>query len=173
MQLLSLLLPLFLGACADREMSDLVLYIQQVKARPASGIDPLPEPASIQAHTYPADDRRDPFAARFAQPEMPAKAANQVRKTAQPDLQRRRETLENYPLDSLRMVGTLGRDGANWALVRSQDGVIHRVAVGNYMGQQHGRIVQIQETRITLLEWVPSADGLRQKRVAVGLENRP
>ncbi len=75
-----------------------------------------------------------------------------------PDVNRPREALEEYPLDSLRMVGTLEQGGQMWALVRAEDGTIHRVQPGNYVGQNYGRITRITESKIELVEIVP--DGL-------------
>jgi len=75
-----------------------------------------------------------------------------------PDLNRPREPLEEYPLDSLRMVGILELKGTRWALIKTPDETIHRVRVGNYMGQNHGRITRITETQVDLIEIVP--DGL-------------
>lgn len=75
-----------------------------------------------------------------------------------PDSNRPREALEAFPLDTLRMVGTLDQGGQSWGLVRANDGTIHRVQPGNYLGQNHGRIANITEYEIELVEIVP--DGL-------------
>ena len=84
----------------------------------------------------------------------------------QPDLDRNREELEQYALDSLRMVGTLDRDGTVWAIVRSPDSIIHRISVGNYMGKNHGKIIGISEDRIELMEIIPDGLGGFEERDA-------
>lgn len=171
MLILVRLLPLVLiTACSDRQMLDLTLYVEQIKARPASSINPPPVPPAINAFEYIAGERRDPFAPQLALLES-EESINGGNPAAQPDLQRRQETLESYPLDSLRMVGTLSRDGKQWALIRSQDDVIHRVSVGSHMGQHHGRVVAIQERRITLVELIQVSNGFREKRVTISLGN--
>jgi type IV pilus assembly protein PilP len=77
-------------------------------------------------------------------------------KTAvRPDDERTKEYLEQFTLDSLQMVGLLERDGQNWTLIRDPEGGIHRVQVGNYLGRDHGRIVDMDETFVAVVEIVP------------------
>ena len=83
-----------------------------------------------------------------------------------PDLNRNKEELEAFPLDSLRMVGTLQRDDDIWAIVLASDDTVHRVQVGNYMGQNYGKIVNIQEDRVDLIEIARDARGRWQERPA-------
>jgi type IV pilus assembly protein PilP len=86
-----------------------------------------------------------------------------------PDPNRRKEELESYALDSLRMVGTLEQEEQTWGLVKTSDGTIHRVAPGNYLGQNDGRITQISEEKIELIELVPTGSGFLEKEAAVAL----
>jgi type IV pilus assembly protein PilP len=72
-----------------------------------------------------------------------------------PDETRRKEELEGFSLDSIRMVGTLELQGTTWGLVRTQEGIIFRVKVGNYMGKNHGQITRISEEGIELTEIIP------------------
>ena len=83
-----------------------------------------------------------------------------------PDFNRRKEELESYSLDSIRMVGILEQLGVTWGLVKTKEGTIHRVKTGNYMGQNHGRIVQISEDRIDLTEIVQDGTGGYSERQA-------
>ena len=80
------------------------------------------------------------------------------------------EELERYPLDSLRLLGTLEHGGARWALVRSPDGVVHRVRSGNYLGRNNGKVLYVAEDRITLTEVVWSeARGWEDRAAAMAL----
>ena len=72
-----------------------------------------------------------------------------------PDTERRKEELEAYSLDTLRMVGTLTNAKGLWGLIKAKDGTIHRVQVGNHMGQNYGKIIRILEDKIELMEIVP------------------
>ena len=76
----------------------------------------------------------------------------------QPDLARRRESLEDYPVDSIKMVGHIKRQGQNFGLV-TVDAAVYPVKLGNYMGQNFGKIVKISETEISLKELVQDATG--------------
>lgn len=145
-------LALALGACA-KDYSDLEEYIAEVKARPGGRIEPLPQIQPYETFVYSASNLRSPFAPAVEdRPE--AISASGIR----PDRNRPREFLEQYPLDTLRMVGTLNMGGTRYALVRTADGLINRVRPGNHMGQSEGRIVEISDSEIRLLEIV--SDGL-------------
>lgn len=149
---------LSLSACMPTEKDNLQSYIAQVKARPASGIQPLPEFKQVESFIYSIKNRRDPF-----NPDMGIKQ-DSVESTSsttalKPDFNRVKEELESYPLDTLRMVGTLGDEHKSWALVMSQKGIIYRVGPGNYMGQNHGHITEITDEKIKLSEIVPDGRG--------------
>lgn len=141
----------------SRNMDDLHEYIAATKARKTRAIEPIPEPKTYESYTYPAGEVRDPFAPlSFAQPKQKQSAHANGPK---PDPDRRREPLEQYPLDSLRMVGILERGDSLWGLVRDPDGTIHRVKTGNHLGQNYGRITSISENKIKLVELVPDGQG--------------
>lgn len=154
-----------LTACAGNH-DDLHEYIDQTKALPGGDIPALPDFVPVETYTYVAGSRRSPF-----MPDAPQRSASAV---PAPDLvSRPREYLEDIPLDSLRMVGTVESRDARYGLVRDQrDGKVYRVAVGNYMGQNYGRILSITETEIRLLEVVPDRNGGYQERPAsIGLSD--
>ena len=71
-----------------------------------------------------------------------------------PDETRAKEFLEQYTFDSLRMVGTLERSGTNWTLIKDPDGGVHRVKVGNFLGRHHGKIVDMTDTFVAVVEIV-------------------
>lgn len=155
-----------LGGCA-RDMSDLETWINEINQRPAPRIAPLPQVKPYETFIYEAHQLRAPFT-----PDHPVRqvVAEGDGEGIRPDASRNREYLEEFPLDTLRMVGTLELRDDNWALVRSRDGAVHRVRRGNYLGQNHGRITAILETRIELMEIIPDGmGGWMERRAAIQL----
>lgn len=168
--LMMVLLPAILAGCSEPDMKDLKDYVADVKARPPSPIPPLPEVKQTENFQYIAGGRRDPFV-----PELEGEAGPEAAEYdgPKPDPNRRKEELESYSLDNLRMVGTLAQKDDNWGLVQTSDGTIHRVQSGNYMGRNHGRILRISEQNIELTELVPNGSGgwiERQQAVALSGE---
>ncbi len=155
----SLFLCLILGfvvACSNEDFSDLNKYIQDVKARPKGAIESLPENKVVEAFVFKPDGLRDPFVPMEKTNENgggDATGGSGIR----PDMERRKEELEAYSLDSLRMVGTLTNQKGLWALVKAVDGTIHRVQVGHHIGQNYGKIIRIREDKIEVMEIVPDA----------------
>ena len=160
-----ILVALGLSACAG-DMDDLDSYINEVKARPGGRIEPLPEIQPYEVFAYVADTEgyRSPFA-----PDTPQSAPSAGGGT-RPDPERSREYLEQFPLDSLRMVGTLMQGNTNYGLVQDSEGLIHRVVPGNYVGQNDGRIVEISESKIDVIEIISDGiGGYLEREAAVGL----
>lgn len=155
-----------LAACGG-DMDDLDQYINEIKARPGGRIEPLPEITPYEVFTYVADAQgmRSPFV-----PDTPQASGSTG--GARPDLDRSREYLESFPLDSLGMVGTLYIGDTMYGLVQTSDGLIHRVVPGNYMGQNDGRISGISESEITLVEIISDGiGGYIERDAAVGLSD--
>ena len=150
---LVLVAALSVAACGE-DMDDLDTYINQVKARPGGRIEPLPEVTPYEVFTYVADAQglRSPF-----RPDTP-QATGTAAGGARPDPERSREYLEGFPLDTLGMVGTLYIGETMYALVQTSDGLIHRVVPGTYMGQNDGRITDISESEVSLVEII--SDGI-------------
>lgn len=146
-----------ISGCSSTNTEDLEPYVSQVKSRQHASIEPLPEFSPYETHLYRSSGERDPFT-----PPVHSSPKTQVAQistsTLTPDFNRNRETLEAEPLDTLRMVGTLERQGNSWALIQMSDSTIHRVKPGNYVGQNHGKIVQVNESEVEVTEIVP--DGL-------------
>ncbi|MFQ5547851.1 MAG: pilus assembly protein PilP [Woeseia sp.] len=164
--LMTLLAGCGLVACGS-DMDDLDRYINGIKARPGGRIEPLPEITPYEVFTYIADAEglRSPFA-----PDSPQAAAGLTIGGTRPDPDRSREFLEQFPLDTLRMVGTLALGETNYGLVQTADGLIHRVEAGNYMGQNDGRIVSVGESEIKLVEIISDGiGGYLERDAAVGL----
>jgi len=164
---LVLALALSVAAC-DGDMDDLDSYINEVKARPGGRIDPLPEITPYEVFTYVADAEglRSPFV-----PDTP-QATGSAAGGARPDPDRSREYLEGFPLDTLSMVGTLYIGETMYGLVQTADGLIHRVVPGNYMGQNDGRITDISESEIALVEIISDGiGGYIERDAAVSLSD--
>ena len=156
-----------LVACGG-DMDDLDSYINEVKARPGGRIEPLPEITPYEVFTYVADAEgmRSPFI-----PDTP-QAAGPAAGGASPDPDRPAEFLESFPLDTLRMVGTLDINETVYGLVQTSDGLIHRVVPGNYMGQNDGRITGITESEIVLVEIISDGiGGYIERDAAIGLSD--
>ncbi len=144
-----------LSACGG-DMSDLERFIDETKTRHIGKVDPLPEFPPYQTFKYAATDIRDPFR---AQTDIGSSPIAEVEYNGpRPEATRRKEVLESFPIDSLKMVGLLQQKSQTWGLVRDPDGTIHRVQPGNYAGTNHGKIVSVKETKIDIVELVP--DGL-------------
>ena len=142
-----------LAACGGEQYSDLRQFVKESDNLPRGRIPPLPDVKPYEPFTYDAYDLVDPFKPRKIEP--PKTAGGGI----QPDLTRRKEPLEAYPLENLRMVGTLQQNKANYALVKSPDNNLFRVKIGNYMGQNFGLITEISESTIKLKEIVQDSGG--------------
>ena len=141
-----------LSGCA-KDVSDLEEYIAEVHARKGGRIEPLPQIKPYETFVYSASDERSPF-----MPTVQERTENVSASSIRPDQARAREFLEQFPLDTLRMVGTLNLGGGEFALVKTADGLLHRVRVGNHMGQSEGRVIEISDSEIKLIEII--SDGL-------------
>ncbi len=155
--LLLLASALAVGGCADDSMKDLKAYAEEVKSRPGGPIKPVPEFKPAETYTYAPGDRRSPFAIQEAESEPTQAVAGGT--GPRPDPNRRREELEQFPLDTLRMVGILEQNNEIWGLVQSKEKTIYRVQPDNYMGQNHGKITRITEESIELTELIPDGIG--------------
>jgi type IV pilus assembly protein PilP len=156
-----------LAACGG-DMDDLDSYINEVKARPGGRIEPLPEITPYEIFNYVADidGYRSPFV-----PDTP-QAAGPSASGTRPDPNRPTEFLESFPLDTLRMVGTLDINETAYGLVQTSDGLIHRVIPGNYLGQNDGRITDISESEILLVEIISDGiGGYIERDAAIGLSD--
>ncbi len=147
---------LALGACTGEEHSDLKRFVKDSDNLPRGRIPPLPEVKPYEAFTYNAYDITDPFKPRQIQPPKGPGAPGGPKP---PDPNRRKEPLESYPLENLRMVGTLQQKKEIYAVVRTPDNRLFRVRPGNYVGQNFGRITDISESAIKIKELVQDGGG--------------
>ncbi|MDH4018426.1 MAG: pilus assembly protein PilP [Xanthomonadales bacterium] len=162
------LVAALLVGCSE-SMSDLEQYIASVKARPADPISPIPPVKTYTPYEYEGMIGRDPFLQSISEGSDDVRASRGT--GPRPDFERSKEYLERYELDTLSMVGTFSNDESYWALVRDPEGVIHRVPVGNYIGKNHGQVVNISSTEVNLSELISDgADGwlVREASIALG-----
>jgi type IV pilus assembly protein PilP len=166
--LLVALLTIAFAGCARDNMGDLKSYVEEVKTRKAGHIEPLPEIKQIETYAYDPADRRSPFMpVQQGEEEVQESPENGI----SPDPNRRKEELENYSLDSLRMVGTLEQTDVMWALIKTRDETIYRVKSGSYMGKHHGQITGITESKIDLTEIIPDGQrGYRERQASLALK---
>ncbi|MGH8280083.1 MAG: pilus assembly protein PilP [Gammaproteobacteria bacterium] len=148
---------LLLAGCSDR-MQDLQQYVAQTKALRGGRVAPLPQIKPLQSYTYDDQNLRSPFVPLL---QSFANFGNGKGTTAgpHPDFDRPHQYLEQFPLDSLKMMGTLTVGGVLYALIRDGDGVVHRVMLGQYMGQNYGKVIKISQAGLVLRELVPDGQG--------------
>jgi type IV pilus assembly protein PilP len=158
-----------LAGCEGRQ-DDLSRYIAEVKERPATPIPPIPPVRTYTPYKYEGLTGRDPF--RQSTSEGAEEGPRTTNTTGpRPDLDRPREYLERFELDTLLMVGTFNKESSEWALIKDPDGVVHRVAVGNYMGQNHGKVSAISNDEVQLSEFIADGVGgwlVREASIALG-----
>ncbi|SJM93955.1 Pilus assembly protein PilP [Crenothrix polyspora] len=159
---------ILLTGCGEDDFSDLNRYIAEVKARPKGPIEQLPEVKVVEPFIFKPEGLRDPF-----QPVMqPEEEEVEVSKSngIKPDTTRRKEELEAFPLDGLKMVGTVVKNSNLWGLVKASDNTIHRVQVGNYLGKNYGKIIRIVTDKIEVMEIVSDKPGTwREQQASLAL----
>ncbi|GAB6041181.1 pilus assembly protein PilP [Endothiovibrio diazotrophicus] len=168
-----LALVALLSACGRAGMDDLTAYISEVKSRRGAPIEPLPQPKPYEAFVYQAFELRDPFSATTSGEGAGGGESMGSGSGVSPDFKRPKEVTESFPLDSLRMVGSLTRGGELWGLVRDPGGTLHRVQPGNYLGQNYGRIIRVTEERIDLVEIVQDGlGGWMERQASIALSEQ-
>lgn len=146
------------SAC-NQGLGDLQQFVQQTISQPPGRIEPIPEFQPYQNFEYTSHDLRDPFKlVDFRRPEENPETINNIANGPKPNIDRVREPLEDFPLDTLRLKGSVTQDGVKWGLIFAPDNTVHRVLEGQYIGQNHGRIISVTDQSIELTEIVP--DGL-------------
>jgi type IV pilus assembly protein PilP len=154
-----------ISACSQN-YDDLYSYVDQTKSTYVGSVTPIPQFKPYESFAYSAADQRDPFVANV---EVDQKSSEGGGLT--PDSDRPKQPLEAFSLDSLRMVGIMEQNDSLWGLIKDSQNTVHRVQIGNYMGQNEGRITEITESGIQLVEIIP--DGLggyieRDASIAIG-----
>jgi len=156
---------LIVAGCSGDQMGDLRNFVEAERAKPGGRVEPIPEVKPFESFTYKANGRKSPFEP-WGLNEGVAKTPGMSGVGLHPDTNRRREALEGFPLDTLRMVGTLTRKDGIWAIIKAPDGLVYRVTRNNYLGQNYGRITKISEDKVELVEIVSDGLGGWQERQA-------
>lgn len=151
------------GDVADNE-SNLESWVAEVDKRPPPPLDPLPVMQQFESFEYAAQGLRDPFSRAFR---------DIGGSGPRPDPNRPKQKLEEFPLDSLDMVGTIGSGRGLVALVKAPDKMTYRVRPGNYLGQSDGRVTGVGDDRIELVELVTDgAGGWLERPASIALEDQ-
>ena len=157
-----LLALMLLSACmVDDGMDDLRAFTAAERAKPPAPIEPLPEIEPAEVFEYTASSIVSPFSEENVLPEIQATLEISP---ALPDQDRIRQPLEYFPLDALKMVGTLNQEDQTYAVVFAPDDTVHRVGVGHYAGTQLGEVIEVNESEILLEETVRLNNGRWEKR---------
>lgn len=147
---------LLLTACGEEEFQDLQDFVRDSGADLRGQVDPAPEIKPYEP--FPYDNSAglpDPFKIRKQEAKSVATSAG----LNQPDFTRHRQELEEFPLESMKMVGYLHRGNAGYAIIKSSEGKLHRVKVGNYLGMNFGQIISITESEVKIKEMVQDGAG--------------
>jgi type IV pilus assembly protein PilP len=157
-----------LAGCGGGDNEELATWMQEQRAKTQPKVDPISEPVRFVPQPYQSEGSVPPFAQEklTAALRRAADAASPSLTLLTPELNRRKEPLEAEPLDAMAMVGLLDRKGQRVALIKVGT-LLHQVRVGNYLGQNYGRILRISESDITLREIVQDGTGEWIERQAV------
>ncbi len=159
---------LIVSGCS-KDVNDLYTFIEKEKNSNVGSVKPIPQFKPYESFSYTATDLRDPFVSNVELDNELDAAADGLT----PETNRPKQPLEAFPLDTLAMVGILEQKQNRWGLIKDPQNIVHRVQLGNYMGQNEGRILEITETDIRLVEIVPDGIGgfiERDASIAIGNE---
>ena len=149
---LAALTALTLAACGGDNLQDLRDQINNAHADRKPRVEPLPEIKTQETFVYGDANLPDPFAARNLNPGGGKGLAGPG--VGGPDPNRRKEPLEEFPLDSLKMVGTITRARQSFAIVQAPDGSVQRIKIGDHLGQNSGLVTKVTEEKIDLIELI-------------------
>ena len=155
-KLLALLAVLSLTACGGQH-DELQAWMDQQRQEVKPNVQPLTEPRKFHPQAYAGMESEEPFSQNKLTGAL-KNEATQPNSAVSAELNRRKEPLEAFPLDAMSMVGSVNRKGAPYALLKVDD-LLYQVKVGDYLGQNYGKILAITETEITLREIVQDAAG--------------
>jgi type IV pilus assembly protein PilP len=154
-----------LTACADDGLQDVREFVKNAHADKKPRVEPLPELKVQESFAYNPANLSDPFSIVNLRPKSAGAGKGGG---PRPDPNRRKEPLEDYPLDSLKMVGTIMKGKQAWVIVQAPDGTVHRAKTGDHVGQNFGMITKVTEEKVDVIEliqgslgdWVEGAAGL-------------
>lgn len=149
------LVSLLLAGCGGEEFQDLRDFVKNAGADMRGKIEPPPDVKPYEPFTYENDTSLpDPF-----KPRKPDARSSNRAGLNQPNLDRPKEELEDFPLETLKMVGFLSQRGVNQAVIRSSEGKVYRIKAGNYVGLNFGQVTSVTETEIKIKEMVQDSVG--------------
>ena len=165
--LAAVLAALALAACGSSDQEELQQWMTEQRAATKPQVQPIPEPKKFTPQAYTQENVTDPFSNLKLTQALKRESAQSTSNAAlvAPELARRKEPLESYPLDSMKMVGSLIKEGLPVALLRV-DNLLYQVKPGNYLGQNYGKIMKVGETEVVLREIVQDAAGEWTERTA-------
>ncbi len=152
---------LLLQSCA-KGIDDLKAFIQNTQKNSVGRVKKLPKYIPYKQFVYTSDGLRDPF---IPENEILSEKIENSGDKLTPDASRKKEPLEDFPLDTLQMVGTLEREHT-WALIRTPEGSIFRVKEGNYLGQNNGKIIALDQSKVVVQELIKNGMGEWVERTA-------
>lgn len=143
-----------LGACGGGVDDDLQAFVQNAGQGMHGKVDAIPEVKPYEPFLYEAFNEPEPFKPRKLKPSSGSGGG-----LIQPDLNRRKEALESFELEKLKMVGTLHQKGVFYALIKAPDNSLHRVKEGNHLGVNYGTIVGITASDVKVKEIIEDSAG--------------
>jgi type IV pilus assembly protein PilP len=160
-------LTLSLTACAPSGQEELQAWMNEQRQITKPQVQPISEPKKFTPQAYTQESVTDPFSNQKLTQALKRESAQSTSNAAlvAPELSRRKEPLEGFPLDAMKMVGSLLKEGKPVALVRV-DNLLYQVRPGNYLGLNFGKIMKVGETEVVLREIVQDAAGEWIERTA-------
>lgn len=157
---LCVVVPFLLTACSSSDEGELQSWMQEQRSQIKPRISPISEPKQFKPETYALESQVDPFSKEKLTQALKRDSSQASSNGAliAPELARRKEALESFPLDTMSMVGSLTKEGKPVALVKV-DALLYQVRLGGYLGQNYGKVTKISETELTLREIVQDAAG--------------
>ena len=149
-----------LQGCSSSADDELRQWMQTERGAIRPQVQPIPEPSKFEPKAYTVEQQLEPFSSEKLASVLMGAQSGPLSNSAliEPELNRRKEPLEAYPLDTMVMVGSMDRKGQLVALIRV-DKLLYQVKLGNYLGQNYGKITKITETEVLLREIVQDAAG--------------
>ena len=166
-RLVPLVAVLVLAGCGSSSQDGIHQWMAEQRAQTKPKIQPIPEPKKFTPQAYTQEAAIDPFSSQKLTQALKREQTQSTSSAAllAPELARRKEPLESFPLDAVMMVGSLVKKGQPVALVKV-DNLLYQVHPGNYLGQNYGRIMKVAETEVVLREIVQDAAGEWIERTA-------
>jgi type IV pilus assembly protein PilP len=151
---------IFLMSCAESDEDDLQIWMKNQRNEAKANVLPLSEPKKFRPQAYTQESLTDPFnilkLTQALKNDTPQKSNNS--ELVAPELNRRKEPLEAFPIDAMKMVGSVVKKGQPLALIKI-DNLLYQVRMGNYLGPNYGRVIAVSENQVSIREIVQDAAG--------------